>query len=288
MNRSHIIFLAAGAALALPSVALAEQTATHVVMRGESLSAIAQNVLQDGARYPELFALNSAVISDPDLIYPGQILALPSSVEAPTPPDPEPVNVGAETIIPERSEDVAVASSTSPQIGDRIPEPKRQATNAIDPKSLELREIGWEELLPEGEEERLFELYQQQMALLYAAGPIAEGSPADRMIQIGTFNTVAALNRTRVRIPGYTVPFEYGANAEIREFLLVPYYGACLHAPPPPPNQTVFARTDDPIRLRDLAQAVWIEGTLYTQTQESELADAAYTIEVDKVEIYEY
>lgn len=142
--------------------------------------------------------------------------------------------------------------------------------------------------MPEGEEERLAQLYQQQMAMLYSGGPIAEGSAADTMIQIGTFNTVKELNETKIRIPGYTVPFEYGANAEITEFLLVPYYGACLHAPPPPPNQTVFAMTDEPIKLRDLAQAVWIEGTMYTQTQESELADAAYTIRVEKVETYEY
>lgn len=151
-----------------------------------------------------------------------------------------------------------------------------------------VQEIGWEELLPEGEEERLAQLYQQQMAMLYAGGPIAEGSAADQMIQIGTFNTVADLNEKKVRIPGYTVPFEFGANAEIREFLLVPYYGACLHAPPPPPNQTVFAITEEPIKLRNLAQAVWIEGTIYTQIQESELADAAYTIRVDNVETYEY
>lgn len=126
------------------------------------------------------------------------------------------------------------------------------------------------------------------MAILYAGGPIAEGSPADQMIQIGTFNTVTELDEQKVRIPGYTVPFEFGANAEIREFLLVPYYGACLHAPPPPPNQTVFAITETPIKLRNLAQAVWIEGTLHTEIQESELADAAYTIRVDRVETYEY
>ena len=151
-----------------------------------------------------------------------------------------------------------------------------------------IREISWEELLPEGEEERLAQLYQRQLAMLYAGGPIAEGSPADQMIQIGTFNTVAELDEQKVRIPGYTVPFEFGANAEIREFLLVPYYGACLHAPPPPPNQTVFAITETPIKLRNLAQAVWIEGTLHTEIQESELADAAYTIRVDRVETYEY
>lgn len=151
-----------------------------------------------------------------------------------------------------------------------------------------IREIGWEELMPEGEEERLAQMYQAQMAMLYGGGGIAEGSPADKAMQIGTFNTVPELDGIKVRIPGYTVPFEYGANAKITEFLLVPYFGACLHAPPPPPNQTVFVMTDDPLTLKDLAQAVWIEGTLNTQTQDTELADAAYTITLDKVEIYEY
>lgn len=190
----------------------------------------------------------------------------------------------------------AQSVASEPQVGDLIPEPDATSQNrAAATKAAEsdwvsrgVREIGWEELMPEGEEERLAQLYQQQMAMLYSGGPIAEGSAADQMIQIGTFNTVKELNETRVRIPGYTVPFEFGANAEITEFLLVPYYGACLHAPPPPPNQTVFAIADEPIRLRNLAQAVWLEGTLYTQTQESELADAAYTIRIDKVETYEY
>lgn len=185
---------------------------------------------------------------------------------------------------------------TEPQVGDLIPEPDLEDSNrlaaagvaASELMSRGVREIGWEELMPEGEEERLAQLYQQQMSMLYSGGPIAEGSAGDQMIQIGTFNTVKELNETKVRIPGYTVPFEFGANAEITEFLLVPYYGACLHAPPPPPNQTVFAMTEEPIKLRNLAQAVWIEGTMYTQTQESELADAAYTIRVDKVETYEY
>lgn len=192
----------------------------------------------------------------------------------------------------------AQASASEPQVGDRIPEPDRNAesSNRLAEAGMEaqqaaargFREIGWEELMPEGEEERLAELYMQQMAMLYSGGPIAEGSAADVMVQIGTFNTVKELNETKVRIPGYTVPFEYGANAEITEFLLVPYYGACLHAPPPPPNQTVFAIAEEPIRLRDLAQAVWLEGTMFTQTQESELADAAYTIRVDRVQTYEY
>jgi len=188
-----------------------------------------------------------------------------------------------------------VETKTEPQVGDRIPEPARaNRSNASNRLAAEIsrdlsayREIGWEELMPPGEADRLAQIYQQQMAMLYSS-PIAEGSPADAMVQIGTFNTVKELNETKIRIPGYTVPFEYGSNAMISEFLLVPYYGACIHAPPPPPNQTIFVIAEEPIKLRDLAQAVWINGTIYTQTQESDLADAAYTIKVDSVEVYEY
>ena len=124
-------------------------------------------------------------------------------------------------------------------------------------------------------------------------GGVAEGSAADQAIQIGTFNRVEEIlgqpaDGMKIRLPGYTVPFEYGKDAQISEFLLVPYYGACLHAPPPPPNQTVFVKADKPIKLKDLSQAVWIEGTLRTETQKSDLADAAYTIEMTGWEIYEY
>ena len=162
-------------------------------------------------------------------------------------------------------------------------EPKSLSTSTVD-----YSEIGWEELMPEGEEERLAEMYLQNQRMLYGGGPIMEGSAADTMVQIGTFNTVPELNQVRVRIPGYTVPFEYGKDAEVTEFLLVPYFGACIHAPPPPPNQTVFVLAKDPLKLIDLPQAVWIEGTIYTQTQNTDLADAAYTIKLDKIERYEY
>lgn len=162
-------------------------------------------------------------------------------------------------------------------------EPKSLSTSTVD-----YSEIGWEELMPEGEEERLAEMYLQNQRMLYGGGPIMEGSAADTMVQIGTFNTVPELNQVRVRIPGYTVPFEYGKDAEVTEFLLVPYFGACIHAPPPPPNQTVFVLAKDPLKLIDLPQAVWIEGTMYTQTQNTDLADAAYTIKLDKIERYEY
>lgn len=202
------------------------------------------------------------------------------------PPDAESQRVGE----PDSNALAALPTgSGEPEIGDRIPEPQQTADPAIgSPDADGVTEIAWEDLMPDGEEERLAEMYQAQMASLYSGGGVAEGSAADQAIQIGTFNTVPDLDGMTIRLPGYTVPFDYGSDAEISEFLLVPYYGACLHAPPPPPNQTVFVKTDETIKLKDLSQAVWIEGTLKAQTQTSSLADAAYTIEMTGWEIYEY
>jgi hypothetical protein len=213
-----------------------------------------------------------------------------------------------ETAVPETASSPAAATAnTGPKVGDKIGEGdaekaarKAEKDAEIVAKAAEaariqaeleargIRSVGWEDLMPEGEEERLAQMYQSQMATLYSGAAIAEGSAADTSVQIGTFNTVDALNGVKVRIPGYTVPFEYGSKAEITQFLLVPYFGACIHSPPPPPNQTIFVRTDTPIKLKDLAQAVWIEGTILTQTQNSDLADAAYTIEMTSITKYEY
>lgn len=203
---------------------------------------------------------------------------------------------GIDTSVTETGTDATQTAVETAATGEDGPVQDLESSNRLatagaaanDATNRGLREIGWEELMPEGEEERLAELYQEQMAMLYSGAPVSEGSAADQMIQIGTFNIVPELNDLKVRIPGYTVPFDFGADAEITEFLLVPYYGACLHAPPPPPNQTIFVQTDEPIKLKDLAQAVWIEGTLHTQVQTSDLADAAYTIKLDRMTVYEY
>lgn len=194
----------------------------------------------------------------------------------------------------------AEAAPAGPQVGDKIGESDAEkaaqsssvaaaAAEALkeeqEIKARGVTEIGWEDLMPEGEEERLQKMYAAQMATLYS---IQEGSAADTATQIGSFNTVDTYDGKKIRLPGYTVPFSYDAKAEISEFLLVPYFGACIHAPPPPPNQTIFVRTDKPILLKDLPQAVWIEGTLHAEKQESDLADAAYIIDLTRVEKYEY
>ena len=200
----------------------------------------------------------------------------------------------------QQAELVRSDNADEPEIGDRVPEPDASSADTgsddtvATPSAGGVTEIGWEELMPEGEEERIAEMYQARMSQLYSrGGAVAEGSARDQAVQIGTFNTVDEINGQvadgmKVRIPGYTVPFDYGSEAKISEFLLVPYYGACLHAPPPPPNQTIYVSTEDKIQLKDLSQAVWIEGTLRLRKQTSDLADTAYVIEMSDWEVYEY
>jgi hypothetical protein len=65
------------------------------------------------------------------------------------------------------------------------------------------------------------------------------------------------------RVPGYMVPLEDNLE-EVTEFLLVPYPGACIHVPPPPPNQIVHVvmEGNKKAQVRLWMEAVWVEGTL--------------------------
>lgn len=70
-----------------------------------------------------------------------------------------------------------------------------------------------------------------------------------------------SLDGKTVRMPGYVLPLETDGTA-IREFLLVPFVGACIHVPPPPPNQMVFVESAEPYESESLFEPVWIEGVL--------------------------
>lgn len=72
---------------------------------------------------------------------------------------------------------------------------------------------------------------------------------------------VAELEGEIVRLPGYALPLEF-TEGGIREFLLVPYVGACIHTPPPPPNQMVYVQLDEEYVLDSLYDPVWITGRI--------------------------
>ncbi len=92
-------------------------------------------------------------------------------------------------------------------------------------------------------------------------------------------DSLKRLDGQRVRIPGFIVPLD-DAQDEGAEFLLVPYYGACVHTPPPPPNQMAFVTMQGGRSVKlALFDAVWMEGTLRIVNYDSPYGSVGYTIE---------
>jgi len=98
---------------------------------------------------------------------------------------------------------------------------------------------------------------------------------------------VKALDGVQVKLPGYIVPLEVGEDGRVTEFLLVPYFGACIHVPPPPSNQIVHATSELGVKVDELYQPFWIEGPLKVEHATSELVDAGYRMDAQKIYLYE-
>lgn len=98
---------------------------------------------------------------------------------------------------------------------------------------------------------------------------------------------VESLDGKRIKLPGFVVPIE-GDGKQLSEFLLVPYYGACIHVPPPPANQTVYVKVPKgDAKIRNAFDTVWVTGTLSAKSFTSDLATAGYQIQAEEVTPYE-
>ncbi len=98
---------------------------------------------------------------------------------------------------------------------------------------------------------------------------------------------VESLDGAAVRLPGFIVPLEFGEDEKVTKFFLVPYFGACLHMPPPPPNQIVYAEFAEGLELASIYNPFWLEGKLATTLTENEVARSAYYMAVDRLEPFE-
>lgn len=141
--------------------------------------------------------------------------------------------------------------------------------------ATEVRELDWLEMMPKDEADALMN------------APVIDHGGMFRMEQTGSFRTVAELDGQDVRLPGYIVPLDTDAEGRLKEFFLVPYFGACIHVPPPPPNQIVLVRLADPIPMTDIWDAFWVEGTMKIETQQNDMASSAYTLDAKSVTLYQ-
>lgn len=113
-----------------------------------------------------------------------------------------------------------------------------------------------------------------------------ETAPADAAMPPGA-PVVEALDGRRVVLEGWLVPLEWDVD-RFREFLLVPYFGACIHVPPPPPNQIVHLVLEDGLTEEALYDPQRVTGRLRTRAVDSELAQAGYVMEEASSEVAEW
>ncbi len=171
---------------------------------------------------------------------------------------------------------------------DAKPAPKTATQNASKPgaaaavpASNKVLELEWDELMPL-EDRAKFNMAPPvpQHDYLGEAGPAAQ--------QPMNFNVNKELNGLNVKLPGFIVPLDIGKDGLVSEFFLVPYFGACIHVPPPPPNQIVYVKMQKGIALDSIYEAYWITGKMSIQKKSTRLGAAAYMVAADKVEIYKY
>jgi hypothetical protein len=152
--------------------------------------------------------------------------------------------------------------------------------------AAEPRDLTWSEMIPPDAPTEvpnmkpLHDLSQMSDALA------AESAPAAKQ-DLPNAPVVQSLDGQAIRLPGYIVPLEVNEEGRTTEFLLVPYFGACIHVPPPPSNQIVHVRSELGVKLEELYQPYWIEGALQVKASTSELADAGYQMDAQKIYVYE-
>ena len=149
------------------------------------------------------------------------------------------------------------------------------------PKPGRILDLDWKELLPEGERSHFTAV---------APPPVhdsrGEGGPP--AVQAQDFTVNKSLEGATVRLPGFIVPLEAVKSGDVSEFLLVPYFGSCIHVPPPPPNQIVYVHTGKRSGIDSIYDAYWITGKLHLQTKNTRLGSTAYELSAEKIEVYKY
>jgi len=147
-------------------------------------------------------------------------------------------------------------------------------------------EIFWDDLIPDDfvQPENPFYTMSQEDIDKLLDGSEESNAELARLEQAFNYAPVVTdYDGQLVKIPAYITPLEFDGQTQMKEFLLVPYVGACMHTPPPPANQIVFAQSPKLIELQNIYDPVWAIGTLKVETVQSALAETGYRLEVNEI-----
>jgi hypothetical protein len=145
--------------------------------------------------------------------------------------------------------------------------------------------LDWKDLVPATfNPDELVKKYYNDVAKLKDNDPRAERLAEALRKAWASAPVVAALNNKMVKLSGFVVALE-GDGKAVSEFLLVPFFGACVHVPPPPSNQIVLVRTGSkPFKVSQMFQTVSVTGLLRTEAVRNDMASASYVLEATQVE----
>ncbi|MDR2051295.1 MAG: DUF3299 domain-containing protein [Deltaproteobacteria bacterium] len=146
-------------------------------------------------------------------------------------------------------------------------------------------EIQWEQLVPASwHPEKIFEGLNLD--------ELADGDPrAVKILEtlITEWNNAPVnpeIQDKLIKLPGFVAPLDWEDEASLREFLLVPYFGACIHVPPPPANQIVYIKLDKGRDGLESMAAIWVYGKIFLERHTGGMGTASYAMRVDHIEPY--
>jgi hypothetical protein len=158
-------------------------------------------------------------------------------------------------------------------------------------EALSAVSVEWSQLLPDSEK-RVLKKYQQTQAstptefadniLLSLTASVDK----DYTTALISTNSVGTFDEQAVSISGFIVPIDYAEDRSLENIFIVPYFGACLHFPPPPPNQIIFAQLSGGFIDFELTQAYRLRGILRRGLFEDPLGTSAYILDLVAIEPY--
>jgi len=174
----------------------------------------------------------------------------------------------------------AIAAERAPdyKVGDRLA-PKPAASTPAG-----FKEVPWDALVPK-DWNPAKEFQGLNLGAMDDADPKAIAALEKLRAAWDNAPVVPALNGQRVRIAGFMVPLETQQGL-VSEFLLVPYFGACTHTPPPPANQIVHVFPTKPYKSEQGMDAVWVHGALETTRARTDLGNAGYRMRAEVITPY--
>jgi len=180
-----------------------------------------------------------------------------------------------------------VAGVAQYQVGDHLQQSPSVMDQPYKPSGKMIdgfREVAWESLIPKDWDamapfkglqlDQLDDNDPRAAQALWKAKKYWRDAPVDQSVE-----------GSAIRIPGFIVSLDREGEA-LKEFLLVPYFGACIHVPPPPANQIIHVRSSKAVKDLRTMDAVWISGVIKIDRSDTSMGAAGYSMTAVKVTPY--